>query len=311
MTTFQEAQRWLRQKKASGRLSPTEEKQAYEAYFQTEAGQLDERARIEQQAERDAEAKRQAQFKESAYLREEEKANEAAEITGRAQALKLASPDLFMDSGKGDNGFQIGGAQTETQNITSGKGTPAIGSGQEAIKTRAVDDLTPSSNQEAQSMQTMTQPDDGLFGGDDFGDVIGGDLAQILGIDKSSNIARNLASGYISGSWQGSLMGMGIRLATKFVQRNVELFQSLTGWGEEELGDETAVAGGTGATPNSGMDFESIWGDSGGGDDGLGSGSASDIDSASGGSGGYNDTTDDGSGYGTGGYDESTDSQWS
>ena len=203
MTTLQEAQRWLRQKKASGRLSPTEEQQAYQAYFSTEAGNLNDRARIEQQAQRDAVTKSQGAErlaqegrKVALYEQEAKDKADALETQGRLQLAKIAVPDLFMEGG--GNG---GGAQGETQ---SALGTSQIGSRESG---RAVDSLSTETyspnafapESKSYSMQSVT------------GKTLGGMFTNTIGTK-----GQNAKAAAIAGK-EGVIAGWGLRGADEIM----------------------------------------------------------------------------------------------
>jgi len=144
MTTLADSQRFLRQKRATGRLSDNEIEQAYKAWYGTEASRAEERAKIELQAKRDqavkeqgasrlAQSNRQIQMKERA----ERDRRHATEAQGKLQLLKLAVPDLFMYEGGGRGGAQAG--------TTQAIGGQAIGTGvgrDDKVHGRAVGSLS-------------------------------------------------------------------------------------------------------------------------------------------------------------------------
>jgi len=182
MASIEEIQRFLRQKRATGRYQPHEIESAYKAHFGAESAQATNRAQIDLQAKRDAEAKRQAAFRESAALREEERLEEANKLKGKLQIAKIAMPDLFMYEGGG-----TAGAQTGTSQAYSSDGAKETGVSREALdqgisEQSASEQAAPSANQRGWS-GFMSDMQSG------FGQAYSGRAKDVAGTAKQNTMA--------------------------------------------------------------------------------------------------------------------------
>jgi len=320
MATLADSQRFLKQKRASGRLSPNEIESAYKAWYSTEAGNLNERARIDDTARRtglqagrdaeskrqagvrdkqagarDAEAKRQAGVREGLLLRAEKAANETAQAQGRLQLAKMAVPDLFMDgAGGGDEGAQ---GATES---TFGPQPNASGESNQAVSSLDNSEGAPS------HAPGVLASDVSLFGDMDWsGGLKGKDVEN-----TAYNVSR---TGVALGKW-GEAAKMGIEgLAINYASSIIgQLFNGLFSYNarskyqmdQDFMGFNAGVGSsadsgmdqdfmgfnaGVGSSADSGMDQDFMGFNAGVGGDGFGYGSASDTDAAAGGQGAVND----------------------
>lgn len=207
MSSLADTQAYLRQKRATGRLSPDEIESAYTGFYQNESNQMLANARQDLDSRRVAinesqtqqridQSNRQLQIQERA----ERDARHEAELQGRLQFAKMAVPDLFQAGGD-----TTGGAQEAT--------SQAVGPGGSS------DGSIGTTEQHAPGVPAT---DVGLLDGVDFsgGKTLSGMAKATVGTKE-----QNAGIGVIAGP-----KGMGAAAVARGLKEIVE-------WGLNVLGD--------------------------------------------------------------------------
>jgi len=100
MASLSDVQRFLRQKRATGRLSPGEMQEAYEAYFAAEAGKTLERSKFALDKRRLDVSERQQEDQLDMFREQQEQAEDAAKISGITELGKFGLMAADTEIGK-------------------------------------------------------------------------------------------------------------------------------------------------------------------------------------------------------------------